>query len=163
MKTLIVYATKSGATRKAAEMLAALMPDSTLCDLAQPVPALEGFDCVALGGGVRMGRWNKRARRFAERRAQELRGKRLGLFVCSAEMDKAREVLARQGLPEGLLESAVAVEGVGGEMEVEQLRGFEKLIVNMVSKQENNPFRLDGVRQERVLRFAQALLGTEPV
>ncbi len=158
MKTLILFASKSGTTRRAAEMLARMLPDSTLCDLSGAVPSLEGYDCVALGGSVRMGRWHKLACRYAARHAEELLSRRVGLFVCSADPDRARETLARQ-LPDALMQAAVAVDSFGGEIVPENLHGLEKMIVSMVAKQENNPFHAEGIRQERILSFAQALLG----
>ena len=161
MNTLILYASQSGTAQKAAGMLAELVPGSTVCDLNGAVPSLEGFDCVALGGGVRMGRWHKLATRYACQHADELLARRLGLFVCSGTPDGARELLQAQGLPEALLRSAVAVEGLGGELVLERLHGMEKLMVRMISKQENNPFHTDGVSPERVRRLAEALLGEQ--
>ena len=47
MKTLILYATKHGATREAAKRIAAKIPGAVFHDLKQDgIPALFDFDCV---------------------------------------------------------------------------------------------------------------------
>lgn len=41
MKTIIVYATKSGATLTCAELLAARIVDCSICDLSKRIPNIE--------------------------------------------------------------------------------------------------------------------------
>ena len=55
MKTLIAYASRTGASEKCARMLAERIPDSTLCDLCREKPNPNAYEQVIVGGGVRMG------------------------------------------------------------------------------------------------------------
>jgi menaquinone-dependent protoporphyrinogen oxidase len=50
MKTLIIYATKYGATKEIAGRIAARIPGSTVADLkSSNIPPVSQFDCIILG------------------------------------------------------------------------------------------------------------------
>lgn len=52
MRTIIVYATKSGASRECAELLATKLTDCYICDLSKQVPDIKSYNTVILGSGV---------------------------------------------------------------------------------------------------------------
>lgn len=51
MKTIVLYSSRTGNTRKVAEAIASALPAGTPClDLTQPLPEdLDAYDCVFLG------------------------------------------------------------------------------------------------------------------
>ena len=53
MKTLILYASKTGTTQDCARSLAQKIPDSTLVDLCAQKPDPSGYDQVIVGGSIR--------------------------------------------------------------------------------------------------------------
>ena len=55
MKTLILYATKHGATRKIAKLIAQEIPDSVVKDVEESDPHLPSYDCVILGSSLMAG------------------------------------------------------------------------------------------------------------
>jgi menaquinone-dependent protoporphyrinogen IX oxidase len=62
MRTLILFSTKSGASRECAELLATKIMVCSICDIAKSTPDIESFDTLIVGSGVRMGRIYKPAK-----------------------------------------------------------------------------------------------------
>lgn len=130
MKTLIAYASRTGASEKCARMLAERIPDSTLCDLCREKPDPNAYEQVIVGGGVRMGALHVDARQYLDGCKPVLLQKRLGLFLCAGFAEKAGEIFANNVDPE-LRAHAVACECFGGEIDMSKLRGFDRLITKM--------------------------------
>ena len=130
MKTLIAYASKTGASEKCARMLAERIPDSTLCDLCREKPDPNAYEQVIVGGGVRMGALHVDARQYLDGCKPVLLKKRLGLYLCAGFAEKAGEIFANNVDPE-LRAHAVACECFGGEIDMGKLRGFDRLITKM--------------------------------
>ena len=130
MKTLIAYASRTGASEKCARMLAERIPDSTLCDLCREKPDPNAYDQVIVGGGVRMGALHVDARQYLDGCKPVLLQKRLGLFLCAGFAEKAGEIFANNVDPE-LRAHAVACECFGGEIDMGKLHGFDRLITKM--------------------------------
>ena len=130
MKTLIAYASKTGASEKCARMLAERIPDSTLCDLCREKPDPNAYEQVIVGGGVRMGALHVDARQYLDGCKPVLLKKRLGLFLCAGFVEKAGEIFANNVDPE-LRAHAVACECFGGEIDMGKLHGFDRLITKM--------------------------------
>ena len=130
MKTLIAYASRTGASEKCARMLAERIPDSTLCDLCREKPDPNAYEQVIVGGGVRMGALHVDARQYLDGCKPVLLKKRLGLFLCAGFVEKAGEIFANNVDPE-LRAHAVACECFGGEIDMGKLHGFDRLITKM--------------------------------
>ena len=130
MKTLIAYASRTGASEKCARMLAERIPDSTLCDLCREKPDPNAYEQVIVGGGVRMGALHVDARQYLDGCKPVLLKKRLGLYLCAGFAEKAGEIFANNVDPE-LRAHAVACECFGGEIDMSKLRGFNRLITKM--------------------------------
>ena len=99
MKTLIAYASRTGASEKCARMLAERIPDSTLCDLCREKPDPNAYEQVIVGGGVRMGALHVDARQYLDGCKPVLLQKRLGLFLCAGFVEKAGGNLCKQRGP----------------------------------------------------------------
>ena len=130
MKTLIAYASRTGASEKCARMLAERIPDSTLCDLCREKPDPNAYEQVIVGGGVRMGALHVDARQYLDGCKPVLLQKRLGLFLCAGFAENAGEIFANNVDPE-LRAHAVACECFGGEIDMGKLHGFDRLITKM--------------------------------
>ena len=130
MKTLIAYASRTGASEKCARMLAERIPDSTLCDLCREKPDPNAYEQVIVGGGVRMGALHVDARQYLDGCKPVLLQRRLGLYLCAGFAEKAGEIFANNVDPE-LRAHAVACECFGGEIDMGKLRGFDRLITKM--------------------------------
>ena len=83
MKTLILYATKYGAAREAAQRIAKHMNGAVLHDLKQKnVPALADFDCVIIGSSIYVGAIRKEAKTFLTQNADDLQKKNWVFFYA---------------------------------------------------------------------------------
>ena len=156
MKTLIAYASRTGASEKCARMLAERIPDSTLCDLCREKPDPNAYEQVIVGGGVRMGALHVDARQYLDGCKPVLLKKRLGLFLCAGFVEKAGEIFANNVDPE-LRAHAVACECFGGEIDMGKLHGFDRLITKMALrsfKDEDGQAAMPRLLPERVEAFA---------
>ena len=131
MKTLIAYASKTGTAKKCAELLKERIDSAELCDLSVENPALSAYDNVIVGCGIRMGMFNKPAKKFIEKNAGVLKTKKFGVFVCCGFPNETEYFSSN--FPNGELETAIKA-GFGGELEIEKLRGMDKFIAKAVAK-----------------------------
>jgi len=93
MKTLIAYATKTGTTQKAAQMIAEKLndkPDMVDLNTAKKVD-ISGYDFVLVGGPFGMGKLNGAVKKFIVKNRKALLATRFGLFLACGypkELDK---------------------------------------------------------------------------
>jgi menaquinone-dependent protoporphyrinogen oxidase len=155
MKTLIVYATKHGCTRKYAEILASLLPEAVLSDLKMDSsPGLDACDTVVVSGSIHAGQVQKSVRAFCEKNRDVLRQKKLGLFVsCMEEGEKARQQL-EEAFPADLVSSAAVVAHFGGAFDFDKMNVLERAIVRKVAKISSSVSRFD---EAAVRDFAKRL------
>ncbi len=134
MKTLIAYATKHGATESVAKKLSKrLEGDVDLLNLKKDNNIdLSRYQKVIVGSSVYMGKIRKEANQFCTDRLQELKEKKLGIFICCMrEADDAKNEL-NDSFPGELLDNAVT-ECFGGVFNFEKMNIMEKLIVKKVA------------------------------
>ena len=161
MKTLIIYSTKTGTTKKCAALLAAnIGADSCdLFEISESIPEISGYDCVAIGSYVRMGVIDKKISAFLQKHKEELFGTKFGLFICSCLADKVSDAITKN-FSEEFMDHAAIIDHFGGELKQEQIKGLDKLIVNSLLKiSKNDPnFRItDKIIPESITNFANVL------
>lgn len=137
MKTLIAYASKTGAAKKCAEYLNTKIENSTLCDLDGEKPDLSAYDAVIIGGGIRMGAINKAAKKFITKNIDAIKGKKYGIYICNGLGGDAKQIIT-QNFTNGETSGAVCVSGFGGELNLEKLKGMDKFIASAVAKDPKN-------------------------
>jgi len=135
MKTLILYATKNGATREIATRISQHISGATLHDLKQPnIPALATFDCVIVGSAIYAGAMRKEAKSFLAQHTNDLRGKPLGLFVSGmVQGDETR--CFKDNVSASLLQSAKATRFLGGIFDPQTSGAVARLLMKAVTKQ----------------------------
>lgn len=133
MKTLVVYSTKSGASRECAELLCKVLKDYSLCDLSKQVPDIESFEIVILGSGVRMGKIYKPMRSFLEKNQKALLLKKTAFFLCNSYPDTFQKAVEKN-IPKELIENAVCIESLGGFLPFTAPKGREWLSLDKLSR-----------------------------
>ena len=160
-KRMIVYATKTGTTRACARELQSYLPDAELYDLRDGIPYVtDAYDTVILGGSIRMGTLNRRAKIFIVRNKEELLSGsvHVGLFICNGVIDSADDLL-EANIPAGLLRRADVVSTFGGDCDPEKQHGLDKLILKkfLSAAQKNKKFEPPKILHGVIRRFAQEI------
>jgi len=154
MKTIILYATKHGATEEIAKRIAARIDGAIAFDLKQgSVPALEGFDCVIVGSAIYAGTFRKEAKSFLAENSDVLCKKRLGLFISGMSESESDEAF-KANIPEEVVQAAVLTKTLGGAFDPKRANFFERLIMKAVAKQSGY---VDKINDEKIDAFAEAM------
>jgi len=134
MKTLILYATKHGAARDIAERIAKKISGATLHDLKKGgAPALSEFDCVIVGSSIYVGTIRKEAKSFLSQNADDLKSKKLGLFLCGMEPKQEQECF-KSNFSQDILQAAKATVFPGGIYDPKKVGVAERFIMKVVAK-----------------------------
>jgi menaquinone-dependent protoporphyrinogen oxidase len=136
MKTAIIYVSKHGTTEKTVlHIQKKLGTENThLFNLKNNSNFdLSSFDQIIVGGSIHAGMIQNRIKDFCNKNTLTLLEKRLGLFIsCFYEGEIAQNQLEK-AFPEILRKHAISCQIMGGEMLLEKMNFFEKLIVKKVA------------------------------
>lgn len=113
MKTLILYATKSGSSFLCAKLLAEKIPDSLICDIAKSTSDIEKAECIVLGSGIRMGHLYKPVRNFVKQNLDMLLSKKVAIYLCNSYPDTLQKTIEKD-IPHKLLQKLVFITSFGG-------------------------------------------------
>lgn len=135
MKTLIIYSTKTGTTKKCAALLAAnIGADSCdLFEISDDIPEISGYECVVIGSNVRMGVIDKKISAYLEKHKSELFETKFGIFLCCCLADKVSDAITKN-LSDEFMDHAAIIDCFGGELPKDKIKGMDKLIVNSIIK-----------------------------
>ena len=151
MRTLIVYGTKYGCTRKCAELLKErLFGEVCLQNAKSYRGSLKEYDAVFIGGEVSC---------FCRRHSKELLKKRLGLFAC-CYTPKETEGFLETLFPRELLGHAAYVTAVGGEMHYEKMNVVYRKLFQSLKKIDGfrEGFQEPQINLEEIQKLADAVL-----
>jgi len=149
MKTLILFATKHGCTEKAAQALAQRLGNADVVNIADRTPDLSAYNQVVIGSSIYVGQISKPLSQWLSQNVTALKQKRLGLFVCCGQAEKAMEQLAA-AFP-GELVQAAAAKGYFG-YDFTRLSFGEKLICKAIGA----PIGQSELRTAEIDSFAAA-------
>jgi len=156
MKTLIVYMTHHGTTRKVVERLVdGIGSEQTeVINLEKhPNPDLSVYDTIIVGGSIHMGQIQTGVKKFCEANKDYLLQKQLGLFLCFMNQELGQEEF-NNAYSQELRNHAKAHGLFGGELLFEKMNFIEKFIVKMVSRGNTSRSQLD---YEAMDKFIQVL------
>jgi len=140
-------------------MLAAkLTGEISLVNIAsQPIPSLDTFGTVVIGGSIYVGKTQAPFREFCDKNVAVLKDKNLGLFACAANEAQAEEQL-KQNFPAELLEAACATGHFGYAISMEKLNFLERTAVKVIMKTKQSS---DHISDDSISRFAHSLLNKQ--
>ena len=145
MKTLIIYMTHHGTTRKVVDRLENGLgsEDTHAVDLEKnDTPDLSDAESVIIGGSIHMGQIQSKIKRFCELQKDVLMKKRLGLFLCFMNEELGVEEF-NNAYPAELRNHAIAHGLFGGELLMDKMNFIEKFIIRMVAKETRSVSRLN--------------------
>jgi menaquinone-dependent protoporphyrinogen oxidase len=154
MNTLILYASKYGATGDIAKRVAEKIGDAEVYKLgSDTVPPLDGYDCVIVGSSIYAGAIRKEAKAFVTANAETLNGKTLGLFVCGLDGGKGAEYFDAN-FPAETVSKAKAAMYLGGVFDPKKAGLFDRLAIWMITKQSG---RVDKTDDALIDEFAKKM------
>ena len=156
MSTLIVYASKYGCTEKCAKLIAGeIKGEVGLINLKQVKAInLSNYNKVIVGGSIYIGKIQKDVTEDCTKNLEELKQKKIGLFICGMVEGEAINNELNQNFPLELLEIAVAKEYLGGEFLIDKMSFMDKVIIKKVSKVTANK---SNILEDKIHEFAQAM------
>ena len=155
-KTLIAYATKHGSAEECAKSLGAKLDSSVdLCNLKEKKQIDLGvYDTIIVGGSIYAGRIQKEVKEFCTKNENELKAKKLGLFICGMSEGELAEKQVLSSFPQGLMDTALVKDSFGGKFDFTKLNFMEKMIVKKVAKIESDQ---SNISENKINDFAQIL------
>ena len=133
MKILIIYASKNGVAKKAAEKLSdelSATNEISLFDINNNPPSPKDFDVVILGGSIRMTKLNKKLKAYLKEHLNTISEKQSAFFICCGIIRDFDDYKATE-LPTKI-KFSLGVECFGGELKPDKVRGFDKLFTNIM-------------------------------
>ena len=133
MKVLIVYASKNGASKEAALMLAERLKSKTevsVFNIDDNPPSPQGFDVAVVGGSIRMGKLNSKLKKYIKDNCRQLSSMSSAAFICCGLLKDFDDYKIMQ-LPKAL-KCSLGVECFGGQLKPDKLRGIDKWIVKLM-------------------------------
>lgn len=133
MKTLIIYASKTGTTEKCAKKLSTQLKDCTAINIYTQNEDINKYDLIIVGSPIRIGMIDKKIKNFLLKNKEYLKLKKTAYFICCGFNENWKKYY-EQNVPNDLLNNAIIYDTFGGEMDVKKQKGFDKFITKMVSK-----------------------------
>jgi menaquinone-dependent protoporphyrinogen oxidase len=162
MKTLIIYATKHGTAEKCTKLLKEkLLGEVVTVNIKkEAVPDIALFSSVIIGSSIYVGAAQKEIREFCSKNLDQLKKKKIGLFICCMNKESSHIQLSN-AFPKELYDNAAAKGNFGGEFNFTKMNVIERFIVKMIAKSDKSLPAVDGKRdisrisQENIEKFAQ--------
>jgi len=157
MKTMILYATKHGASKEIAEIIASQWDGAELCNLKENTnPALDEYGCVIVGGSLYAGNLLKPVKDYVRNHEPVLLGKQLGLFLSGLGPDGEARFFSTN-FPPSILEKAKAKAFLGGIYDPQRCNWSERLIMKLISKALKLPLPAHTIAEDKIAAFVTAL------
>lgn len=156
MNFLIIYMSHHGTTRKVVDELKERLgsENTTLVNLEKdPVPDLDRFETIIIGGSIHVGQIQKPIKRFCDDHKQELLKHHLGLFLCFMNKEQGKQEFESAYLKE-LREHSSANGLFGGELLFDKMNFMEKIITRKVSGVKESVSALD---EDAIQSFAKTM------
>jgi menaquinone-dependent protoporphyrinogen oxidase len=150
-KVLIAYGSRFGSTEEISSEISKILKEkgieTSMINLREVKSkdwlTLEKFDGIIVGSGIRIARWTKQAKQFLKNNRDELRNKKLGLFVSCADASVPETIgKARQEYLETTMEELGITAGIydafGGVLDFtksSKMSFVEKKLLMAVAKQ----------------------------
>ncbi|MBL7066809.1 MAG: flavodoxin domain-containing protein [Candidatus Marinimicrobia bacterium] len=156
MKTLIVYASKHGCAKKAAEKLSEAFGEGTEVNDIRSIAKndIADFDRIIIGGSIHAGRIQKDVKKFIQKNLAQLLEKQIGLYICCMEEGESADKEFTNAFPKQLIEHAVAKGFFGGEFNFENMNFIERFIVKKIAKVTES---VSNVKENNIIDFINTM------
>lgn len=136
VKSIVVYTSKTGTTKRCALEVVRQLDNCEMVEIGENAIELDDYDKVIIGFPIRMGRMPKPMRQFLAKNHAKLITKQVAYFVCCGFSENYKTYF-EQNINKELLDKSVFYTTFGGELDLAKQKGFDKFVVKMVTKNEN--------------------------
>ncbi len=137
MKTLILYASKYGTTKKCSELIKAGLTDTNICDITDSNDiSLKPYDRIIIGTSAYFGKTNKTLSSYINQNLPILLTKEISLFMCS------KETSLEQSINKELFEHAQYKSHFGFELNLSKMKFMDKIITKKIAQVSNDESHL---------------------
>lgn len=156
MSILIAYSSKHGCSEKCAVILKEQLHGKVdLINLKEKNDLeLNKYNKVILGGSIYVGKIQKEISEFCDKYLDDLKQKKIGLFICGMQDDETVQKQLNENFPKELLEIAEVKSYFGGEFIFNKLNFMEKLIVKKVVKIQSDK---SNILEDNIFKFAEEI------
>lgn len=155
MKTLIIYASKTGTTEECAKKIHSQLKNSKIINIAKQKEDINKYDLIVVGSPIRMGMIDKKIKSFLNSNIEILKSKKAAYFICCGFNENWKNYY-EQNIPKDLLDSAIIYDTFGGIMDMQKQKGFDKFITKIVSKNMDKNKEIK-ILYENIDRFIKVL------
>ncbi|MCL1802404.1 MAG: flavodoxin domain-containing protein [Eubacteriaceae bacterium] len=155
MNTLVLYASKHGATEAIAKEIALHLDNAQVSQLGKgATPDLGLFDSVIIGSSLYAGSIRKEAKSFIKEHSSELYSKKLGFFLSGLNQPQAQQAF-EANFPKDALSAAVSTAFLGGIFDPGKCGMLERAIMKAASKQSSYT---NTISSEKIEAFAKEFI-----
>lgn len=148
MKTLILYKSKYGTTKKVAERLHAKKENSEVFNILDFKGNVDEFDLVYLGCSTYMGRMHKTFKQFIQKNKKVLLSKKVKVFIVGTGPESFEEIVKHNFDQES--QENFHFSHVGGEYLFSEMRFLDKFIIKRVAGVTDDSSHLDDEAIEKL-------------
>ena len=132
MKTLIIFASKNGATADLATRIGGHF-DAVTCDIKNIKEIqLDDFDRIIIGSPVYIGEINKALKKYISANESALLQKKLGLFLCGLQ-PKEKDIVFNKNFSPQILNHATVKSFLGGIYDPQKTGAFSRFLLRAVA------------------------------
>jgi len=155
MKTLILYESMHGCTKRAVEQLKNGLTGEVKMQRLKDKPSVfvNAYDRILIGGSIHAGSIQGSVKSFCKKNRDILMEKEVGLFLCCMDQERAQEQFDN-AFPETLRNHAKAHGLFGGAFDFEKMNFIQRAIVKKISGIKESVNRLD---EKKIQSFIEAL------
>lgn len=156
MRTAIIYKSKHGCTRYAAEMVKNRISSGEvdIIDIGKRNISLDDYNVVIIGGSIHAGGIQKKVQDFCSNHIEILKKKKLGLFICCMKEGQEAKEQFLNAFPPELREHSLANGIFGGEFNFNKMNFIEKFLVKKIAKVDNSVSKLN---MDAIAKFVDVL------
>jgi len=131
MKSIILYESKTGTTKKCAEILKETNPESKLIKLSNFVDQVDDYDTFVLLTPIYMGGINKKVKKFLLKNQEKLLTKKMIILICSMNAEEQENTIIRNFNEE--IRNHASIVHVGGAYNFDKLNFLYKFIIKKMT------------------------------
>ena len=156
MSTLIVFSSKYGYTESCVNILSKEIKDEvTVINLKNTQNInLSKYNKIIIGGPIYMGKIQKEVKEFCLNNLEELKNKKIGLFICEMQKEKIINNQILENFPPELINIALITSHFGGELYYDKMNFFDKIIAKLFEKYLSNK---SYILKDNIIHFAKAM------